>query len=214
MERYPLRQKIMRLTRILLIAAVMVACATQSLPAWAESAELKNAFKQYRTLKKQGKYGEAIPYAQAFIALAEEEFGKSQPYYTFGLNNLALLYYRQSRYADAEPLYKRSLAIEEKSLGPDHPDVAQSLNNLATLYQVQGRNADAEPLYRRALAMREKALGPDHPSTAISLNNLATLYRNQGRYTDAERCSRHSRLFKRHPKPFTSLIMISYLMFS
>ena len=75
MERYPLRQKIMRLTRILLIAAVMVACATQSLPAWAQSAELDAAFKQYQMLNKQGKYAEAIPYAQRVIALVEEEFG-------------------------------------------------------------------------------------------------------------------------------------------
>jgi|TARA_B110000467_G_C18125093_1_gene370089 hypothetical protein len=62
MERYLLRQKIMRLTRTLFMAAVMVACTTQSLPAWAELAELSNAFKQSQTLKKQGKYTEAIPY--------------------------------------------------------------------------------------------------------------------------------------------------------
>ena len=62
MERYLLRQKIMRLTRTLFMAVVMVACTTQSLPAWAELAELSNAFKQSQTLKKQGKYTEAIPY--------------------------------------------------------------------------------------------------------------------------------------------------------
>ena len=63
MERYLLRQKIMRLSRTLFIAAVMVACVTQSLPARAQSAELINAFKKSKTLKKQGKYAEAIPFA-------------------------------------------------------------------------------------------------------------------------------------------------------
>jgi hypothetical protein len=43
MERYFLRGKIMRLTRMLLMVTVMVACTTQSLPAWAQSAELVNA---------------------------------------------------------------------------------------------------------------------------------------------------------------------------
>ena len=43
MKRYLLREKIMRLTRMLFMVAVMVACATQSLPAWAQSAELVDA---------------------------------------------------------------------------------------------------------------------------------------------------------------------------
>ena len=63
MERYLLREKIMRLTKTLLMAAVMVACTTQSLPAWAQSAELINAYKQTQALTKQGEYAEAIPFA-------------------------------------------------------------------------------------------------------------------------------------------------------
>ena len=81
MERYLLRQKITRLTRILFMVAVMVACVTQSLPARVQSVELINAFKQLQTLKKQGKYAEAIAFAQTFIALAREEFGESHQHY-------------------------------------------------------------------------------------------------------------------------------------
>jgi hypothetical protein len=44
MKRYLLIEKIMRLTRILFMAAMMVACATQSLPAWAQSADSNTAF--------------------------------------------------------------------------------------------------------------------------------------------------------------------------
>jgi hypothetical protein len=85
MERYLLRQKIMRLTRTLFMAAVMVACTVQSLPAWAQSAELINAIKQPQTLKKQGKYAEAIAFAQTFIALAREEFGETHLVYAVAL---------------------------------------------------------------------------------------------------------------------------------
>ena len=89
MKRYPLREKIMRLTRMLFMAAVMVACAIQSRPAWAQSAELINAFKQLQTLKNQGKYAEAIAFAQTFIALAREEFGETNQHYASGLGDLA-----------------------------------------------------------------------------------------------------------------------------
>ncbi|MGY9001084.1 MAG: hypothetical protein ACKVIK_14300, partial [Rhodospirillales bacterium] len=67
----------------------MVACATQSLPAWAQSAELDAALKQYQTLTKQGKYAEAIAFAQTFIALAREEFGETHQHYASGLGDLA-----------------------------------------------------------------------------------------------------------------------------
>jgi tetratricopeptide (TPR) repeat protein len=154
-------------------------------PAWAQSDELDAAYKQCQMLDKQGKYAEAIPFAQTFIKLTKKEFGEAHANYAAGLINLAELYANQSQYADAEPLFKRALAIQVKALGPEHPGVAVSLDSLGFLYSNQGRHAVAEPLYKRSLAINEKALGPDHPDVAISLGNLAFLYGNQGRYADA-----------------------------
>ena len=186
MGRHLLSKKANSAIRAALIAVVLIAGVTQSLPAWAQSAELDAAFEKYEELKKQGKYHEAIPFAQKFIELAKEEFGETHHHYAAGLNNLAGLYSDQGRYDDAEPLHKHSLAIKEKALGPDHPSTAISLGYLAMLYSDLGRYEDAEPLYKRSLEIREKALGPDHPDTAISLNNLVALYNDQGRYEDAE----------------------------
>jgi hypothetical protein len=62
---------------------------TQSLPAWAQSVELNNAYKQYQMLNKQGKYAEAIPFAQTVIALAKQEFGETNQHYASGLGDLA-----------------------------------------------------------------------------------------------------------------------------
>ena len=92
MKRYLLIEKIMRLTRILFMAAMMVACATQSLPAWAQSADSDTAFKQFQTLDKRGKYAEAIPFAQTFIALIKEEFGVTNQHHAASLSNLTALY--------------------------------------------------------------------------------------------------------------------------
>jgi tetratricopeptide (TPR) repeat protein len=124
MKRYLPSKKVQSVIRALLIAVVILAGPIQSPPVWAQSAELYAAFKQYQALNKQGKYAEAVPFAQTFIELAKKEFGETHQNYASGLNNLTLLYNNQGRYADAEPLYKGSLAIDEKALGPDHPSMA------------------------------------------------------------------------------------------
>jgi tetratricopeptide (TPR) repeat protein len=137
-------------------------------------------------LHSQGKYAEAVPFAEQYVGLARQKFGEENGEFALAVSWLANVYNAQGRYAEAEPLYKRSLAIREKMLGPDHPDVGTSLNNLAGLYDNQGRAAEAEPLYKRSLAIRENTLGSNHALVASSLNNLALLYKNQGRYAEAE----------------------------
>ena len=149
-------------------------------------AQVQQWRQQILTLRKQGRYAEAIPLQMQELIWVERILGAEHLSTAISLSNLAGLYHSQGDYAKAEPLFLRALAISEKVLGLDHPDTATSLNNLAFLYKSQGAYAKAEPLYLRALAIREKALGPDHPDTATSINNLAALYRNQGTYAKAE----------------------------
>jgi CHAT domain-containing protein/tetratricopeptide (TPR) repeat protein len=137
-------------------------------------------------LQSQGKYAEAVPIAERYVAVARERYGEERIEFATAIAWLAYVYQSQGRYAEAEPLLKRALAIREKAQGPDHPDVATRLNNLAVLYRAQGRYAEAEPLLKRALAISEKALGPDHPWVGTALNNLALLYNTQGRTSEAE----------------------------
>jgi len=141
---------------------------------------------QVSRLHSQGKYAEAVPLAERYVALARQTHGEEHTEFVTAIRWLAELYGAQGRYAEAEPLVKRALAITEKALGPDHTDVGTSLNNLAALYHRQGRYTEAEPLFKRTVAIFEKALGPDHPNVGGSLNNLAELYRAQGRYAEAE----------------------------
>ena len=74
MDRYLFSKKAYSVIRAALIAVLLLAGVTQSPTAWAQSAELHAAFRQYQSLEKQGKYTEAIPYAQKFIEFAKEEF--------------------------------------------------------------------------------------------------------------------------------------------
>ncbi len=153
---------------------------------FAETGEVAALNAKVSELYRDGKYAEALPFAQRSLAVAEKAFGRNHVSVGVSLSNLATLYRQMNRYADAEPIYKRALAIREKALGPDHPDVALLLSSLADIYQYQGRYDAAEPLYGRALAIREKTPGLGQVEVAITLNNLGGMYVAQGRYDDAE----------------------------
>jgi CHAT domain-containing protein/tetratricopeptide (TPR) repeat protein len=148
--------------------------------------ELGSLRAQVSQLLSRGKYAEAAPIAERYVALARQKHGDNHTEYAAAIGWLAKVYQAQGRYAEGEPLYKRALAIREKALGAEHPDVATALNNLAVLYRDEGRYAEAEPLYKRTLAIYDKAFGGEHPWVAIALNNLAGLYDSQGRYAEAE----------------------------
>jgi len=79
--------------------------------------------RQVNRLYGQGKYAEAIPIAERYVALVRGKYGENHLEYATAILWLALVKEEQDRYAEAEPLYNRSLAIREKALGPEHPDV-------------------------------------------------------------------------------------------
>src|SRR5262245_24006301 len=89
---------------------------------WAQATDDLDALHgQVSRLDGQGKYAEATPIAQRYVALARQKHGEEHMEFAVAIAWLAALYERQGRYAEAEPLFKRSLAIAEKALGPDHP---------------------------------------------------------------------------------------------
>ena len=167
---------------LLILAALWLWSATAN----AQSDALVEAIIQYRVLYSEGRYQEAVRFAERALELAEGELDPEAVETAMILNDVAEIYRVQGRYKEALPLQRRALGIRENRLGPHHPEVAQSLNNLALLYDGQGRYAEAEPLYERALEIWMKARGPLDPAVATGLNNLALLYVNQGRYGEAE----------------------------
>jgi tetratricopeptide (TPR) repeat protein len=180
-----------RLAAPLAVAAALWGIALAGAAQAQQQDDLARLRAEVSRLHAEGKYAEAAPVAERYVALARQR-GEESPVLAAAVAWLGNVYKAQGRYAEAEPAYRRSLAIWEKALGPEHPDVATALVSLAGLYLAQGRYAEAEPAYRRSLAIREKALGPDHPDVATALNNLAELYRAQGRYAEAEPAYRQS----------------------
>jgi hypothetical protein len=89
--------------------------------------ELASLRTQVDQLYSHGKYAEATPIAERYVASARQKHGDNHIEYATAI---AWLAQAQGRYAEAEPLDKRALAIREKALGPEHPNVAADLNNL------------------------------------------------------------------------------------
>jgi tetratricopeptide (TPR) repeat protein len=140
-------------TRWLLVA--LASLFLWSGTAHGQSPELMDVHRRFGELYDQGRYQEALPFAEKALELGEREFGIDHPTTGTLLNNLAFLHHSQGRYAEAEPLYERSLAILEKALGPEHPDVAQSLENHAILLRATGCGAEADDMEARAQAIRK-----------------------------------------------------------
>lgn len=137
-------------------------------------------------LAKAGKYAEATPLAERYLAKIKSGYGTEHPKYAKALDSLASRYMDQGRDAEAEPLKKQTLALRERVLGPEHIDTLVSMNNLAHLYNAQGRYAEAEPLQKRVLESAGRVLGADHWLTLTAAGNLAVTLDKQGRYKEAE----------------------------
>ena len=150
------------LRQFILFAAVMCSATALADP-------LDDAFSQYKSLNEQGKYSEALPFAQQAVELATEKFGEEHETPATALNNLGQLYDTLGDYAKAEPLLKRALGIWEKALGPDHQQVAFALNNLGGLYEDLGDYAKAEPLLKRSTQIYFTVFGEENAKTQASL---------------------------------------------
>ncbi|MCK6586030.1 MAG: serine/threonine-protein kinase [Polyangiaceae bacterium] len=123
-------------------------------------------------LNEQGKYGEAVQYAERALEGFQKTVGPSHIEVAATWSRLGSALIPLERFDDAEKAYARTLAIREEILGPEHPAVALALNNLGRLRFTQGRYRESLSYVERALAIQEKALGPDHPFLAASVNNL------------------------------------------
>ena len=102
---------------MLALLCLVFSASAQGQETWADAMKASRA---YQALEKQGKYREALPYAQRVVDIVRKVKGENDPDYAAGLNNLALLYKTMGEYAKAEPLYKQALEIFKNELGDSH----------------------------------------------------------------------------------------------
>jgi CHAT domain-containing protein/Tfp pilus assembly protein PilF len=148
--------------------------------------EARSLLAESASLRRAGKYDQAIPPGERAIEIRESVLGTDHPLVANSITSLGEILRFKGDYTRAEQLHNRALEIRENTLGAEHPDVASSLNNLAIINYFRGKFDEAEQLYRRALEKWEQALGPEHPLVAASLQNLAIVHAERGDYDNAE----------------------------
>ena len=156
------------------------------LPSVGHSQTLLELNKKFIELFQQGKYEEAIPYAEKAFAMAKKELSENHPDYITNLENLGWVYLTAGYYAKAVPAYTELAKIKGGLLGKDHPDYATIVNNLGILYYYMGDYSKAEAYYSEGLAIRKEALGENDPDYATSLDNLGALYAAINEFEKAE----------------------------
>jgi tetratricopeptide (TPR) repeat protein len=136
-------------------------------------------------LRKEGKFQEALPYAEASLDLAEKRLGRTHLRCGWAWNNLGMTYVGMGNYEHSESSFLKSLSIKQKCLGIEHDDCAMTMSNLANAYMDIGRFESAEPLYLKAKDIWEKLWGKAHIRYGWGMNNLGYLYDKMGLYETA-----------------------------
>lgn len=97
------------------LLAILVGWGLWAVAAQAQSPELLAAAKRSNALYVEGRYPEALGFAEQALTLSVRDFGPDHPNTAIFLGNLAEVLQVQGRYAEAEPLCERALAIWQKA---------------------------------------------------------------------------------------------------
>jgi tetratricopeptide (TPR) repeat protein len=128
----------MRLRFLILLLAI-----TLFTPAFAQApsdAELQALNEWSVALYQSGRYTEAIPLAESYLAATRVPFEESARKHAIALSNLARLLQATHRLSEAEALYRNALAIDEASFGKGQSNVATAPKHAALL-----KTAEADP---------------------------------------------------------------------
>ncbi len=98
----------------LLVALALVASVLWPAVAYRQSPELKDAVALYKKLNAQGRYQEALPFAERTLRWSRREFGPDHPQVAMSLENYAALLRKSGRTTEADRLEARVKAIRAK----------------------------------------------------------------------------------------------------
>jgi tetratricopeptide (TPR) repeat protein len=125
------------------------------------------------SLKAQGKYDEALIYANQSLDINKRVLGNEHPSTLTSIACVAGNLQAKGDYAAAEPFLRQVISGKSRILGNEHPEMASALNNLAGLLKNTGRSEVAHLCGWLALAIATRALGPNHPITKQLRKNWA-----------------------------------------
>ena len=152
------------------------------------------------SLRRQGRYDEAVPLLTKALSKRERLQGKEHPDLVDVLISLGQTYTALGRYIDAEPALLKALSIREKRYGKTDEQAAFPHTDLGALYARQKRYDDAESHYQAALSIRSERLGEEHANTIKAMKRLATVYRDAGMDKKADTLDKRIREASKDPQ--------------
>jgi len=153
--------------------------------------------KMGRILEKKGDYKEGIEISNLVIDKIENSSNFSEPdfqrIYSSGINNLAIIYFRQGQYLRALKLHHKALKIKEKI--KDIQGVADCLSSIGTVNINLGNYEESLTYQQKSLKMKEKL---DYKTgIGSTLNNIGILFYEKNDYeTGLDYQNRSLKIFK------------------
>lgn len=160
--------------------------------------EARKAATAATNLWNDGKYAEALPFAEKAMRIRERELSANHPDLGGAYLNYGNVVGDLGDSAKCEEYYGRALAVWEKSLGKEHPLVGRVLMNWGVVYMHKGDYVEAEKYYLRALEIWDKTLEPNHPSIGNIVNNLGNISYKRGNLQKALEYHRRALAIREH----------------
>jgi CHAT domain-containing protein len=142
-------------------------------------------------LEREGNPAEALPVAQAALALWQQiyplaDYPQSHPNVAVAHTQVAFLQQDLGQLAAAEQQHTQAVTIFRAHVPPEKfpegvPNLARSLGHLGVVQQAQGKFADAETHFAAALELLGKLHPQGHPSVARMAGNLGGVEQRLGK---------------------------------
>ncbi|MEL6698732.1 MAG: CHAT domain-containing tetratricopeptide repeat protein [Bacteroidota bacterium] len=136
-------------------------------------------------LSSQGRYAEALKYAEKCVEVIEEGFGNTSLMYAKALLSKVNVYIPLGNYKEAERYARKALKIAKEVVGPKHPEVAEVYNSFARLYHLKGDLPKAITYLKKTIEIKVAFMGPKSIQLVSDYYNFAILYSRSRRYEEA-----------------------------
>jgi hypothetical protein len=152
---------------------------------YAQSTELKEAFKNTKEAYKAGKLDKALNYAKNAIYISEKEFGFKNEITATLINNLGEIEMDMEQYKHAEKSFRTSTSIRKEILEADDPEIAESTSSIAVSLRKQLFFLEAMKYHKEALLIMSRAITKNNPHAINENTRKAALYRARAMHTKA-----------------------------
>jgi len=173
----------LNIKKILLV--VLIISTNLNTSGYAQSIELREAFKKSKSAYKSGNLEEAMKFTSEAIKLSNKDFGIEHFYTATLIANLGLIQYEKTLYEDSNISFKKALTIRKKVLKTDHEDIAETLNYIALTNRKLSKYNKALEYHNDALLIMSRSITKSNPHAINEKTRKGALYKASAMHTKA-----------------------------